>query len=138
MAFTKTFVITLLLFISLSSKAQYYKLLNLTEKQVREKVTEFPFVTRDSSKHEFVTYLTFKNKNNEIQLVCYFFFDSKCYLIYNYSKKESYESTVDWANKSFNQISENRWRSKDNTFEISIHSLPEKVATIFSRGISRY
>lgn len=62
MIFTKVFFIILLLFISLSLKAQYYKLLNLTEKQVLEKVTEFPFVTRDSSKHEFVTYLTFKKQ----------------------------------------------------------------------------
>jgi len=133
----KAFVIILLLFISLSSKAQYYKLLNLTEQQVREKVNEFPFVSRDSSKHEFVPFLTFKNKNNEVQLVCAFF-ANKCYLIYHYSKKELFESITSLADKSFNRISDNRWRSKDNTFEISISSLPDKVVTIFSSGISRY
>ena len=133
----KIYFISLLVLIFLSSKAQYYNLLNLTEKQVREKVTEFPIIIRDSSKHEFVPYLTFKNKHNEVKLVCYFFYNKKCYLIYQYSKKESYNLTIDSANKSFNYISQNRWRSKDNTFEMSISSFPDKIVTIFSKGVSK-
>lgn len=135
MRLTKTFAVTLLIFISLSSKAQYYKLLNLTEKQIREKITEFPIVTRDSSEHEFVPFLEFKNKNNETQLICVFF-SKKCYLIKQFTKPESFDSIVNLANKQFVKIGKERWKNKENTFEVTMTAYPEKVITRFSWGIS--
>ena len=135
MRLSKIFAVTLLIFISISSKAQYYKMLNLTEKQIREKITEFPIVTRDSSEHEFVPFLVFKNKNNETQLVCYFF-SKKCYLIKRFTKLESFDSIVNLANKQFVKIGKERWKNKENTFEVSILVTPDKVVTHFSRGIS--
>ena len=53
--------------------AQYSKLLRLTEKEVRQKVKEFPIVERDSSEHEMIPYLLFKNRKKELKLVCSFF-----------------------------------------------------------------
>lgn len=86
-------------------------MLKLTEKQIREKITEFPIVTRDSSAHEFVPYLVFKNKNNETQLICVFF-SKKCYLIKQFTKPESFDSIVNLANKQFVKIGKERWKIK--------------------------
>ena len=129
--------ISLLVSASLSSRAQYHKLLNQTEKQITDKITEFPIVNRDSSEHEFISYLTFKNKDNETQLVVYFF-GNKCYMIKYFTPPISLNSIIDSADIMFNRLGKDRWRSKENTFEVSIINTPEKVVTIYSRGISRY
>ena len=137
MKLAKLFVITLLVSASLSARAQYHKLLNLTERQIKDKITEFPIVNRDSSEHEFIPYLTFKNKDNETQLVVYFF-GNKCYQVKHFTPSTSFNSIMDSADKMFNRIGKGRWRSKENTFEVSIIDIPEKVVTIYSRGISTY
>lgn len=137
MKFKKILIIAFFLCASLSSKAQYFKLLNLTEKQVKAKVTEFPIVSRDSSEHEFVSYLTFRNKDSEIQMVTYFF-GGNCYLIKEFKSLESLKLVINSADKLFNRNGENRWRSKDSTFEVSILKTPERIVTSYSRGISTY
>lgn len=137
MTIKKVFAVALLICCFSSLKAQFHNLLNLTEKQIKEKLIEFPIVSRDSSKHEFVSYLTFKNKENEVQLVI-FFFANKCYLINHYTSQKSIDSIVNRANLEFNRIGENRWRSKTNTFEVFITATPDQVVTMYSRGISNY
>jgi len=137
MLIKKVLALALLMCCFSNLKAQYHNLLNLTEKQILEKLTDFPIVSRDSSEHEFVPYLTFKNKEDKVQLVVYFF-GNRCHLIKHYTLPKSIDSIVNKANVAFNNIGENRWRSKTNTFEVSIMATPDQVITIYSRGISTY
>lgn len=132
----KSVVIVFFLMISISSKAQYYKLLNLTEKEVLKKIKKYPIIIRDSSKHEFVPFLVFKNKNNEWQLRCTFS-NKKCYLVRHVSKKKSYKSAVKKADREFIRVRKDKWKSKENTFEVFIDDIDGKVYTTFSRGVSQ-
>jgi hypothetical protein len=137
MIIKKVFALALLISCFSNLEAQYHNLLNLTEKQLQEKLTDFPIVSRDSSEHEFVPYLTFRNKENKVQLVISFF-ANKCYLIKHYTLPKSLDSIVNRANLEFNRIGENRWRSKTNTFEVFITATPNQVVTMYSRGVSTY
>lgn len=137
MKLIKVFIVTILVCYSFNLKAQYYKLINLTEKQIKEKVVEFPIVIRDSSEHEFVPFLIFKNKDNEIKLAVYFF-SNKCYLVKEFKSSNSINSIISSADLEFNKIAENRWRSKENTFEVSLLINPDQVMIEYIRGISSY
>lgn len=129
--------IFLVLTITFNTQGQYSKLLNSSEKQIREKVKNYKFVIRDSSEHEFVPYLTFKNRKNEPELVFTFFF-GKCYMIRHFTPKKSFNSAKRSADKLYDKIEEEYWRDKEKKFEVRISSLKDKVMTTYTRGVSNY
>ncbi|GGK62394.1 hypothetical protein ACD591_00170 [Rufibacter glacialis] len=139
-AITRKRVITIMAFlfcVSFGATGQHHELLNLTEKQVRQKVKAYHSVTRDSSEHEFVPFLIFRNNKNEVELICTFF-AGKCYMAQYYSLKETLDSAVKSADKQYDRIGNNYWRDRKGQFEVQIISTPDKVITMYNRGVSHY
>lgn len=132
-----TSLVILFFSISISASGQHYKLLNLSEKQVRDEVRNYHLVIRDSSEHEFTTTLIFKDKNNEVQLRLNFF-GGKSYQVDYFSAKESLDSAIKTADKLYDKIGNNYWRDKDRKFEVRIFSTQDKVITSYNRGVSDY
>jgi hypothetical protein len=130
-------LVVLFFCISISATGQHYKLLNLSEEQVRDEVRNYNSVIRDSSEHEFATTLIFKNKNNEVQLRLNFF-GGKSYQVDCFSPKESLGSAIKAADKLYDRIGDNYWRDKDRKFEVRIFSTHDKVITSYNRGVSTY
>ncbi|GHA72223.1 hypothetical protein [Pontibacter akesuensis] len=130
-------LVVLFFCITISANGQHYKLLNLSEKQVRDEVRNYHSVIRDSSEHEFATTLIFKDKNNEVQLRLNFF-GGKSYQVECFSAKESFDSAIKTADKLYDKIGDNYWRDKDKKFEVRIFSIQDKVITSYNRGVSRY
>jgi|GEM_PF-7057116 len=117
--------------------AQYSKLLRLTEDEVRKQVKEFPIVERDSSEHEMIPYLLFKNRKKEVKLVCYFYYDRKCHLVIHTSSQSTFRGAVGFANKSYQRVSNDKWLSRDSTYTILINKFDDKVVTNYVRRIGR-
>lgn len=134
----KTIPLVVMLFcISISANGQHYKLLNLSEKQVREAVRNYHTVIRDSSEHEFTTTLIFKNKNNDVKLLLNFF-GGKSYQVDYFSPKDSLDSAIKIADKLYDRIGDNYWRDKGRIFEVRILSVQDKIIISYNRGVSNY
>ena len=132
----KSVLLILLYFTMLQMlNGQYAKLLRLTEQEVREQVKEFPIVERDSSEHEMIPFLFFKNSQKESKLFCYFFYDRKCHLVRHITSPSTFKAAVKFANKNYIHVEDNKWISRDSMFTVRIDKFADKVVTSYSRGV---
>lgn len=116
-------------------KAQYGKLLRLTQDEVRQEVKGFPIVERDSLEHEMMPFLLFKKSKEEIELICYFFYDRKCHLVRHITSPSTFTDAVKVANESYHRVSNDQWISRDSTYTIHIDQFDKKVVTTYIRGV---
>ena len=126
----------ILLLVARAANAQYVELLGLAEKEVLEKVKDYPVIVSRTSAHEpGVSFLQFKNREHEVKLFCSFFV-GRCSQVIHYAPLSGYDSVVNFANRNF-EAADNKWISRDSTFTLTIRRLPDKVAISYSRGVSR-
>jgi hypothetical protein len=136
---SRVFFLLIIFFLSLPStpNAQYSKLLRKTEKEVKVSIREFPIIERDSSEHEMVTYLMFKDKESELKLICYFF-GGQCYRVKHYTSSSTFDALIDFASKSYHKVRDKVWISLDSTFTITINRFGDKVVVEYSSGVNRF
>ena len=137
MVIKKVIIIFIIICCALKSEAQLYKLLNLTEQEVRKEVTKYHFV--DRREHDFNITLTFKNRAKEIEFYCVFYFGlDKCGSVRSFESIKNLNKVKKKLDKQFTIIGSNRWRSKEGVFEVYININDDKMLISYSRGFSTY
>lgn len=128
----KIIIITIALFYSFSSKAQYIDLIGASENQILEKVSiDYQTVKKDTTEVGAIPILHFKNQEKASS--CSFYFYPKknaCYLIKSFAPIRFMNAYVKLANSRYKQMGNNLWQSND--VQIRIISMGDQVLTTFT------
>lgn len=131
----KTLAITIGLFSSFTSKAQYIDLIGSSEKQILDKVSaDYPTVKKDTTEVGSIPVLNFEDQEKASS--CSFFFYPKrdaCYMIRSWAPIRFINSYIKIANRRYTKIGNNLWKTYDGTVQIRIMGIEESVLTTFSK-----
>ncbi len=129
----KTLVITIGLFSSFSSKAQYIDLIGSAEKQILDKVSaDYPTVKKDTTEVGSIPVLNFEDPKKGLR--CSFYFYPKkdaCYLIKSIVPIRFMDAYIRLANTRYKQMGNNLWQSGE--VQIRIIRMGEQVLTTFTK-----
>ena len=120
----KTLAITVSLFYSFTSQAQYIDLIESTERQILDKVSpDYPIVKKDTTAVGSIPVLNFED--HEKGLKCSF------YLIKSFAPIRFLNAYIKLANSRYKQIGNNLWQIND--VQIRIIRIGDKVLTTFTK-----